>query len=253
MHTINKNDLPQQGKLIMIYGGTGVGKTTSILQSAPDPILYIATEPRNPRPSIEASGRDLDMDIARYTTWFNLMDFLQDPQNTARYTTVAIDSITILMNVSLAGEIEDEAFDARTMEEKRRKPIVSQAKMSMEGYGGLSSQMFRLMKAIGKLSADGKVVIVTALLQENPKWDRELAAAPALKGREFPTSMPGFFDLIGLVEPRMDEKGKLIYPPLVSFESPDGSFLSKYTGTGKKRRGPLNFEKILGININQDK
>ena len=116
MRIINKNDLPKQGKLIMIYGDTGVGKTTSILQSAPDPILYIATEPRNPRPAIEAAGRDLDMDIARYTTWFNLMEFLQDPKNTARYTTVAFDSITILMNVLLSGEIEDEAFDARTME-----------------------------------------------------------------------------------------------------------------------------------------
>ena len=115
------------------------------------------------------------------------------------------------MYVSLCREIEDEAFEAKTSEEKRRKPIVSQAKMSMEGYGGLSSQMFRLMKTIGRLSEAGKIVIVTALLQENPKWDRELAAAPALKGREFPTSMPGFFDLIGLVESRVDGNGKLIY------------------------------------------
>jgi hypothetical protein len=48
MKTINKRDLPEQGKLILVYGNTGVGKTTSIFQSAPDPLLCVATEPRNP-------------------------------------------------------------------------------------------------------------------------------------------------------------------------------------------------------------
>jgi hypothetical protein len=247
MKVISKKDLPQQGKLILIYGDTGVGKTTSILQSAMEPLLYIATEPRNPRPSIDAAGRDIDMDIARYRTWFDLMDYLQDSNNTERYATVAIDSLTYLMNVSLSGEIENEAFEAKTAEEKRRKPIVSQTKLSPEGYGGLSSQMFRLMKTIGKLSETGKIVILTALLQENPKWDHELAAAPALKGREFPTSMPGFFDLIGLVEPRVDGNGKLVYSPMVSFESSDGAFLAKFTGVGDKRTGPLDFIKMLKI------
>ncbi len=151
MKIINNKDLPQQGKLILIYGNTGAGKSTSISQSAPCPILYFATEPRNPTPSIEASGREhLDMDVARYSTWFDLMEFLQNPKNTERYSTIVIDSITYLMNISLSGEIGDESFDARSLEEKKRRPIVSQAKMSMEGYGGLASQMFRLMKAIGR-------------------------------------------------------------------------------------------------------
>lgn len=245
MKIIGKGALSQEGIYILIYGGTGVGKTTSTVQSAPEPVLLITTEPRNPMPSIEASGRDVDIDVARYVTWFELMGFLQDPSNTERYATVVIDSLTYLMNVSLSSEIEDESFDAKSLEEKRRKPIVSQAKMSMEGYGALSAQMFRLMKVLGRLSEEGRVVIVTALLAEHPKWDRELAAAPALKGREFPTSMPGFFDLIGLVESRVDGAGKIIYPPLVHFESPDGSFLAKFTGIGDRRRGPLDFQKIL--------
>ena len=93
----------------------------------------------------------------------------------------------------------------------------------------------------------GKVVIVTALLQENPKWNRELAAAPALKGREFPVNMPGFFDLIGLVESRTDGDGKLIYPPRVRFQSPDDSFVAKFTGAGNKTQGPLDITKILNL------
>ncbi len=165
MKVLSKEDFPQQGKLILIYGDTGVGKTTSILQSAPEPVLYVATEPRNPKPSIDACGRNIDMNIARYSTWFDLMEFLQDPKTTQRYATVAIDSITYLMNVSLSGEIENEAFEAKSTEEKRRKPIVSQTKLSPEGYGGLSSQMFRLMKTIGRLSEVGKIVIVISPLQ----------------------------------------------------------------------------------------
>ena len=121
----------------------------------------------------------------------------------ARELGISMTRLSGKLNVSLSGEIENEAFEAKSAEEKRRKPIVSQTKLSPEGYGGLSSQMFRLMKTIGRLSEVGKIVIVTALLQQNPKWDHELAAAPALKGREFPTSMPGFFDLIGLVESRV--------------------------------------------------
>ena len=93
----------------------------------------------------------------------------------------------------------------------------------------------------------GKVVIVTALLSESPKWDRELAAGPALKGREFPINMPGFFDMIGLVEPRTDDEGNIIYPPRVRFQSPDGSFVAKFTGSGKQTQGPLNITKILNI------
>ena len=34
------------------------------------------------------------------------------------------------------------------------------------------------------------------------------------------------------------------YPPIVSFES-DGSYMAKFTGSGDKRIGPLNWDKIL--------
>ena len=246
MKIIKKDKLPDQGKLILIYSDTGVGKTTSALQSAPDPILYLATEPRNPKVSIDAANRPgLDIDLAFYESWQDTMDFLTDDKNTKRHNSIIADSFTYLMNVSLSSEIEDEAFDSRSDAEKLVKPLVNQAKMTMEGYGGLSSQMFRMMKILGRLSTMGKVVIVTALMQEAPKWNRELAAAPAFRGREFPNNMPGFFDLIGFVQPRHDEDRNIVYPPWVSFESPDGSFMAKYTGTGKRRAGPLNFEKIL--------
>jgi hypothetical protein len=248
MKILTKKHLSQAGRMIMAYGGTGVGKTTSFLQSSPEPVIYIQTEPRSLKPSLDAAGRpDLDIDVAVYEDWAGLMEFVTTAGNFERYRTVIVDSYSHLMSVGLSSEIEDQAFEARSEKERQVKPLVSQTKMSQEGYGGLASHMFRLTAALGRLSQAGKVVIVTALLSENPKWNRELAAAPALKGREFPVNMPGFFDLIGLVEPRVDGDGKIIYPPRVRFQSPDDSFVAKFTGAGTKTQGPLDINKILNI------
>jgi len=233
---------------MMLYGGTGVGKTTSILQTSPMPIMYVMTEPRSLKPSLDAAGRpDLDIDVAVYEDWAGLIEFVANPKNLERHRSIVVDSYSHLMAVELSTEIEDQAHEARTEKEKAVKPLASQTKLSQEGYGALSSLMFRLTAALGKLSRMGKVVIVTALLQESPKWNRELAAAPALKGREFPVNMPGFFDLIGLVEPRTDGDGKIIYPPRVRFQSPDDSFVAKFTGAGSKTQGPLDISKILSL------
>jgi hypothetical protein len=248
MKVIGKEDLKSAGRMIMLYGPTGVGKTTSLLQSAPEPVMYIQTEPRSLKSSLDASNRpDLDIDVAVYENWFGLMEFVTSPKNFERYKTIVVDSYSHLMTVGLSSEIENQAFEARTEKEKSLKPLVSQTKMSLEGYGGLSSHMFRLTAALGRLSQAGKIVIITALLQENPRWNRALAAAPALKGREFPINMPGFFDLIGLVESRMDDHGSVIYPPRVRFQSPDDSFVAKFTGSGNKTQGPLNIQKILNL------
>jgi hypothetical protein len=185
--------------------------------------------------------------VAVYEEWAGLIEFVANPKNFERHRTIIVDSYSHLMSVGLSSEIEDQAFEARDAKEKMVKPLASQTKLSQEGYGALSSLMFRLTAALGKLSRTGKVVIVTALLQESPKWNRELAAAPALKGREFTVNMPGFFDLIGLVEPRTDGDGKIIYPPRVRFQSPDDSFVAKFTGAGSKTQGPLDISKILSL------
>ena len=246
MKVLSRDQISQAGRFINLYGPTGVGKTTSTIASSPQPIMYVQTEPRSLKPSLDAVGVPVDIDVAVYEDWNGLMAFVANPKNFERHHTIIVDSYSHLMSVGLSSELEDQAFDSRSPQEKLVKPLVGQSKLSQEGYGALSSLMFRLTAALGKLSRLGKIVIVTCLLQENPKWDRELAAAPALKGREFPVNMPGFFDLIGLVEPRTNGDGQVIYPPRVRFQSPDGSFVAKYTGPpGGKTEGPLNIEKIL--------
>lgn len=248
MRILSKEEISRDGKMILIYGGTGVGKTTSIIQSSPDPMILVQTEARSLGPSIEAANRpDLKIKVAVYENWMDLIEFLSNPKNFEEFKTVVVDSYSHLMSVGLSQEIEDQAYEARSQEEKKVKSLVSQTKLSQEGFGALSSLMIRVTAALGRLSRSGKIVIVTCLLSESPKWDRDLAAAPALKGREFPVNMPGFFDLIGMVETRTDGDGKIVYPPRVRFQSPDDSFVAKFTGSGRVTEGPLNITKILQL------
>lgn len=244
-------DMPDGGKVILLYGETGVGKTTSLLATAPKGSLYIPTEPRNPRISMDAAKRDLDdIFIYRYTDWMSLMFYLlSDDMKQYANKAIILDSITHLMNVRLSTEIEDEVFEAKDDKEKEIKAIINSSKLSMEGYGGLSSQMSRLVKVLGDFTRQGTDIIMTALVAEYPKWDRALSAAPALKGREFPTNLPGFTDYIGYVVPRVDKEGKKKFPPIVNFESKDGEYLAKYTGTRPTGvdiiRVPLDLNVIL--------
>jgi len=244
-------DIPDSGKVILLYGETGVGKTTSLLKTAPKGSLYIPTEPRNPKISMRAAGRPVDdIRVYEYTNWMDLMELANNKQLMAEFANkcIIIDSASYLMNVRLSNEIEDEAFDAQDDDKKAIKTIVSSSKMSQEGFGGLASQMSRLIKAFGDLTKQGTDIILVALLAEHPKWDRELAAAPAFKGKEFPTNLPGSCDPIGYVR-TWSKDGKKQFPPLVYFESDGDEYLCKFTGVRPDVdivRIPLDLNIILG-------
>jgi hypothetical protein len=162
------------------------------------------------------------------------------------------------MNLKLFGEILDEAFDSQTEAAKSKKPIAMRSKMSPEGYGALGREMLRIIPLLGAISRQGKLVVITSLLQENPKWNRVLRAAPAFAGRFFSDNYQGEVDLIGLVEKRWvnvksteanpDPDPVLTYPPMVSFESPGDDFVCKWSGISPReglKRWPLNLGKIV--------
>lgn len=245
------SEVPDGGKVVLIYGETGVGKTTSVLKSAPKGSLYIPTEPRNPKISMRAAGRPVDdIRVYEYVDWMSLMELANDKKIMAEFANkcIILDSASYLMNVRLSNEIEDEAFDAQDDDKKAIKTIVSSSKLSQEGFGGLASQMGRLIKALGDLTKQGTDIILIALLAEHPKWDRDLAAAPALKGQAFPTNLPGSCDLIGYVR-SWSKDGKKQFPPLVYFEAENDEYLAKFTGVRPDVdivRVPLDLGIILG-------
>lgn len=254
MKIYTPDTLPSTGRMVLLYGDPGVGKTESTLMSAPRPLIYLPCEPRNPTENITiAKFKQGELLILVPENWNDLIQYLSEmilhpeniPGDRRTYKTVFLDGASHLMNVSLSGEIEDEAFDARDAKDKMIKPLVNQAKLTLEGYGSIASQMNRLIKLIGRLSADGMVVVVTALVKTQPKWDRDISVAPNFKGREFNLDAPGSFDAIGYVQTRRDGAGNILYPPLVSFREGEG-YQAKWCGQRKGNlQGPLDIGKIL--------
>ena len=247
MRLFDKEELQDiEGDVMVLYGGTGVGKSVSVIQTARDPIFYFLTEPRSPKKFLIAADRpDVNIRFGFYDNWEDTLDFFSNPENVRDFNTVVIDSLTFLSNVCLAFEIEDEAYDARSAKEKADKPLISRAKMSVEGYGGLSGQLSRFTKMISGMSQAGKTVIMLALLDQNPKFNRELIGGPLLMGKAFGKALPGFCDFIGLVEDRLDENGKKLYPPSVNFNGV--GYECKWTGHPMPPKGfPwLNVGRIL--------
>jgi len=240
-------EFKKAGYMMLIYSETGIGKTVTSIQTCPQPTLYIQTEPRSIVPSIEAANRkDLQLKVAECTKFIDLIEFLANPKNTEEYQTIILDSLTHLSNISLSYELTDEAFEARADKEKIAKQLTAKTKMTLEGYGALAANLNRIVALLGAISRRGKVVICLCLLAENPKWNRELAAAPALKGKEFPNSMPGFFDLIGRLQTRVDDDERIVYPPYVYFKAPRDSYMAKYTGAGGKTEGLYDVSKKTG-------
>ena len=240
----------RRGNFSLYYGKSGVGKTATILQTAQDPIFHLLAERGQEDLTIKAINKpDLRLAVGYYEGWDDLLETIYNTKLfiDAKIATMLFDGLTHVMNIHLADEIMEEDFNARDTTKDKGKDLTMRAKMSLEGFGAMSKQMSRLMKGFENLTKAGIDVICTARDQDNPKWDRSLACAPALSGKEFPRDFKGFFDFIGLVETRLDENGEVVYPPLVSFDD-DGSYLSKFTGCkpiGGVIRKPLNIKKIM--------
>lgn len=257
MKIVKSSELMKEGKskgdLMMLYGEAGVGKSVSVLQTAPLPILYIMSEPRDVTKFLIAAdrkGSEDSISFAFYTDWNEMMEFVNNLANFKGFQSVIIDSISHIIAINLAIEIEDEGFSAMDEKKRNEKALTYQSKMSQEGYGTLAQQMLRFTNAVSRLAMLGKTVILLARQDQNPKFNRQLSAGPTLKGQEYAKHFAGFCDFIGLVEPRIkdiDGIDTVVYPPAVSFE-PNGSFMAKWTGVmppGGATKKVLNIEMIL--------
>lgn len=265
------------GRIIMPYGEAGVGKTVSVFKSAPLPLAYLAGEPRPYRISARAAERPELIENKtwfpfEYTTWSECLDFILTHDFT-KYATVVFDGLSHVMIGDLAESIAENSFEAqlRDLEGsnlakdkkdkniKELKSLINRNKLSQEGYGAISPEMSRLFKGLGLIAQQGALVIITARLAEYPKWNREMSAAPSLKGQEFSRHFAGFCDLIGLVEDRFQTpegggKPRKVFPPKISFECDvDQQFVHKFTGIRPKKgdvpvdivRIPLDFTRIM--------
>jgi len=163
-----------------------------------------------------------------------------------KYKSIMLDSASYWMNIKLLGDFEDQTHDAGIFSGGKERELVNQVRVDQPVYGALASHMNRICKAIKRISQLGIPVVAIAQGIENPKWNREMAVAPHFIGQKFSGDLKSHFDLIGLLVPRHDEHGNMVYPPNVKFGCTDGSFMAKYTGKQlPSLTGPLDFSKII--------
>ncbi len=257
----DKEDLGS-GAFVLGYGGPGFGKTLSTLLTCPLPALYLGNEPRNLlrtckgnldlNKKTKVDGKEVNAYKVGYPDNFeDAKDFLTDNSDAIiekGYKTVILDGVTHLMSVSLVGELKEEASAAGIFDNNKRK-LANKGRGDMVIYGTIAKLMKDITAVAGKLTQSGLLMVFITLQQANPKWGRDdlLEAGPSFAGQEYGKDAPGFFDLIGRVEARTDEKtGKAIYPPLIHFGPPKSDFLSKWTGPPiESHVMPLNWTEIL--------
>lgn len=243
------------GRFMMIYGDTKVGKTVNTLKTAPLPIDYIRVEKRSLTPSVEAAERPEllepgNLNIWDYENFESLIELVSQDDPFSPGSTIITDSASALMGVDLLLELANEAFEKRKEDDvksrkKTHKQLVNKTKMSEEAYGALGANMIRYSRQLQRLSTLDHLVIMTAQIDERPKWNRALSVGPLLAGKMFGDNSKGFFDYIGFVQHNTITKGgkkQIVYPPRISFESPDESFLCAWTGKKDKPMVDLPFD-----------
>lgn len=250
MQELKKEDT---APFVLIYGDTNVGKTTSILRTVPQPIYCISTEMDAFKSVevIENEGEKIKIKIVVPESQEDLLDNLNTilkalSEGKKPFVTIVFDSASFYMNCKLQGRLEDDRFNDKGFKHGAKMSLVKYTHTTFDEVGSANSQMRRLTALFQQISKLGVGVYFTAQMSENPKWNRELSAAPGFNFKEYNLALKSYFDYIGFLTNRFNEEGDIVYPPLISFRSEDGSFMAKWRGVQLKNpTGVCDFGKIF--------
>lgn len=224
----------------LFYGETNGGKTTSIIRTAPQPIYCISAEgdALKSLAVCKALGEDIDMTAKMPESHEDVMDTLnrmllkirqRRADNTVfKFRTLLFDSGTYWMNCKLAIRVEDDRNEDRKGVDEGK--LSAMTKTDWTEVNTINSQMARLTDLLKAIANEGVMVIMTAQMQFDPKWNNELEAAPCFNYKDYNKALKGYFDYIGYTMPNVDaESGKVKYPPKLSFSGSQG-YLVKWRG-----------------------
>lgn len=232
---------------LLVYGDTNSGKTTSIIRTAPQPIYCISAE-GDALKSVAVcneKGETVDITAKMPESHEDVMDTLnrmllkirQRRANGTRfkYRTLLFDSGTYWMNCKLAIRVEDDRNEGRKGVDDGK--LSAMTKTDWTEVNTINSQMARLTDLLKSIAGEGVMVIMTAQMQYDPKWNNELEAAPCFNYKDYNKALKGYFDYIGYVMPNLieegKEEGKVVYPPKLSFSGSQG-YLVKWRGVQPK-------------------
>lgn len=262
------SELPDGGRVIMIYGQTAEGKTVSTLQSLTGHTIYVRAEERDTKTSIKDSGRNADdVTVISYEGFEDVMDGLVnvDRLKEMKPDNLVFDSITEAMERLLMESADQQA--QKSMKGKKadeiEKALATQVKNSVEDYGTMANWTKRILRTFSRIASELNIpVIVIARLDEGASWTKK-SYAPLFTGRDFAKHAAGLLDGIGFVyarmdcdrddkgEPIKDDAGKLqnyraVYPPNVSFRHVDAITKSSGLMIEDVEKTKLDFGHILG-------
>lgn len=227
----------------LFYGDTNSGKTTSIIRTAPQPIYCISAEGDALKSVAVCKALGLDINITA-----KMPESHEDVMNTLnrmllkirerraaglqfKYNTLLFDSLTYWMNCKLAIRVEDDRNEDRKGVDEGK--LSAMTKTDWTEVNTINSQMARLTDLMKAIANEGVMVIGTAQMQYDPKWNNELEAAPCFNYKDYNKALKGYFDYIGYVMPNLTEDGKVTYPPNLSFSGSQG-YLVKWRGVQPK-------------------
>ena len=233
----------------LFYGDTNSGKTTSIIRTAKQPIYCISAE-GDALKSVAVcrdKGETVDIKVVMPESHEDVMNTLnrlllkiRERRVTGKafkFETVLFDSGTYWMNCKLAIRVEDDRNEDREGIDKGK--LSAMTKTDWTEVNTINSQMARLTDLLKAIANEGVMVIMTAQMQYDPKWNNELEGAPCFNYKDYNKALKGYFDFIGYVKPRMkkvldadgNETGRVetVYPPFLSFSGNQG-YLVKWRG-----------------------
>lgn len=264
----------KQGRIVLVYSeNPGTGKTLNALLTCPSPMLinYNELQPITDNLNLakKLRGDTFEYDFLDSDKHKELREELWEYADQAKkgkfpYRSIIVDSLSCWMNIFLRQEIEDQNYKAGVWGSVKERQLVNEARMDISSYGGIASQMNRLLKPLSALSKQGVFVLCTAQCQENPKWDTSLTLAPNFDGQAFHHSLNHYFNFIGLIVPRAKkvkngsgkEYAEPEFPPSIKFYSPDRHFLCKWNGAYPEKDGKsilpnflkCDYTRIFGLN-----
>jgi hypothetical protein len=136
--------------------------------------------------------------------------------------------------------------DKKTKTKKFKRDLIDRFRTDISSWGAIGSTMKRITAQLNRISQMGGVTVVMTA------WDDPdaIVKRPLFLGKDFPRVVAGYFDFIGLVETRYNNKNEIVYPPLVDFV-PSRDKLAKCCDTklAEKLRTkgpmPLDFQVIM--------
>ncbi|MFA5703765.1 MAG: ATP-binding protein [Advenella sp.] len=165
------------GVKALVYGASGVGKTT-LIKTLPDPII------------ISAEGgllslSDMDIPFIEVATMEDLREafaYVRDSE----HASVALDSISEIGDVVLHAE-------------------KATAKDPRQAYGALQDVMGEMIRAFRDI--EGKHVLFTAKIEKTQDEQGRVLYGPSMPGNKLPQALPFFFDIVLALRAERDQEG----------------------------------------------